>query len=267
MKIGVISDIHVDRNKDFPVLERLAGKMAEKALDGLVIAGDISNNQRVTLDFIDRVTALSGRPVYFVPGNHDMWRDEKNPAGTAELYERYRAHPACLIGKSVPLAGGWVLLGDIGWYDYSFGNKGYTQEEFERKSMLNRTWQDSVFIDWKQPDPQVHRRMLDRLEQQLADTAGKQRIAVTHMVTDGSFTVPESRAPWPYFNAFLGSGEYGALFESSGVRYSIMGHVHYRKRLEKNGVAYICSCLNYHTEWRGGDFERELDEALTVISL
>ncbi len=268
MKIGIISDIHVDRNRGFPILELLAKKVTEKRLDCLLIAGDISDAQSVTLAFIDSLRDRSGRPVYFVPGNHDLWRqDGEKPADTAEIYRRYWEHPACLIGKSVPLSADWVVLGDIGWYDYSFGNKKYSAKDFEKKAMFDRTWQDSVFINWRRTDAQVHRDMLNHLDKQLLDTSGKKRIVVTHMITTDEFAVPESRKAWPYFNAFLGSRDYGDLFERYGVAYSIMGHVHYRRKILKSGVSYICSCLDYHTEWQSIDCEREIDEALTLIDL
>lgn len=268
MRIGAISDIHVDINREFPILELLSQKVTEKRLDCLLIAGDISDSQSVTLDFIDGLTKRVGKPVYFVPGNHDLWNQGSHkPADTAEIYRRYQEHPACLIGKSISLSTDWVVLGDTGWYDYSFGNQRYSADDFEKKTMLERIWQDSVFIDWHQSDAQVHRDMLKRIEKQLLDTSGKKRIVVTHMITSSEFTVPEGRESWGYFNAFLGSRDYEGLFERYDVVYSVMGHVHYRRQLMSSGVSYICSCLNYHSEWQSDNCEREIVRALTVINL
>ena len=267
MKIGVISDIHIDRNRDYPILELLAEKVKEKQLGWLLIAGDISDTQSVTLSFIDELQALAGIPVCFVPGNHDLWcRVGERPDETWEIYRRYQEHPACLIDKVVSLTQDWVVLGDIGWYDYSFGNTRF-KEDFINKSMFNRTWQDSVLINWRQPDAEIHHNMLERLGKQLAATLDKNRIVVTHMVTTYEFVVPESRAEWTYFNAFLGSRDYGEQFEKYSVRYSIMGHVHYRRQLVKNGVSYVCSCLNYNSEWKSADCGKEIDDALLVIEL
>lgn len=268
MKIGVISDIHIDRNRDYPIMELLAEKVKEKQLGWLLIAGDISNTQSVTLSFVDRLESHAGIPVYFVPGNHDLWcRAGESPDETWEIYRRYKEHSACLIDKVVPLTQDWVVLGDIGWYDYSFGSGKFSEEDFKKKAMFGRTWQDSVFINWRQPDAKVQHNMLERLEKQLAATSDKKRIILTHMITTNEFAVPESREEWSYFNAFLGSKEYGEVFERYSVRYSVMGHVHYRRQLEKNGVSYVCSCLNYNSEWQSADCGREFDDALTVIQL
>jgi putative phosphoesterase len=267
MKVGTISDIHIDVNKDYPILELLVKKIREYRLDCLIIAGDISNHISVTLDFIDRIRELSGKPVYFVPGNHDIWDQNGEFLDTWKIYRSYQEHPACLVNRYIPLAYDWVVLGDIGWYDYSYGNKIFTRDEFDKKMMYDRIWKDSIHLDWRLTDEQVHKNMLDGLEKQLSETAGKKQIAVTHMITNNFFAVPENREPWSYFNAFLGSDEYGGLFERCGVKYSIMGHVHFRRHHTTNGVSYICSCLNYSSEWKSNDCEREIDEALTIINL
>lgn len=267
MRIGVISDIHIDRNRDYPILELLVEKAAERQLGCLLIAGDISDTQSLTLDFVDRFAELSGIPVYFVPGNHDMWNKSNGVPDTNAIYRRYQAHPACLIGKSIPLSQDWVVFGDIGWYDYSFGHKSYSESDFNKKSRFGRTWQDSVYIDWQRGDKLVHQNMLAGLEKQITDASDKNCIVLTHMITADAFTVPESRQVWSYFNAFLGSRDYGDLFEREGVRYSVMGHVHYRRQLCRSGVMYICACLNYHTEWLSHDCAREIDKALTIIDL
>lgn len=269
MKIGIISDIHMDKNKDYPILEALTHAIRSKGLCCLVIAGDVSDRHSVTLKFINELSARSGRPVYFVPGNHDIWDKEGEWGDARVLYGELRRHPFCLVDSPVLLGEDWVLLGDIGWYDYSFGNPKFSYADFDKKFMYNQAWLTGTYSDWHKADTVIHREMLDRLEKQIVcfKEKNKKIIAVTHMVTDEYFTVPESREKWDYFNAFLGSADYGALYEKYGVEYSVMGHVHYRKRLEKNGVAYLCSCLNTYNEWQSADFEAEINDALTVLDL
>jgi len=267
MKIGVISDIHIDVNKDYQVLETLAEAIRQKELHCLVIAGDVSNNADMTIDFIQKLSAGSERPVYFIPGNHDIWEQYAQQRDAGSLYEKFRRHPLCLLDTPVLLEKDWVLIGETGWYDYSFGDPQFTQGDFEKKSVNGKEWLTSTYVDWHQNDKDVHLEMLARLEAQLQHFKDKKIIAVTHMITDQYFTVPQSRENWDYFNAFLGSADYGTLFEKYGVRYSLMGHVHFRKRLAQNGVSYICSCLNYHSEWQSKSLEAEINDALTVLEL
>jgi hypothetical protein len=68
------------------------------------------------------------------------------------------------------------------------------------------------------------------------------------------FTVPVPNETWDYFNAFLGSRALGDfLLSRPEVKYSVSGHVHYRKQVEKAGKTFICQCLGYSTEWQGTD--------------
>lgn len=50
MKLGVISDIHLDVNEQYPVVELLAKEAERRKLEGLLLAGDISNGQRARFD-------------------------------------------------------------------------------------------------------------------------------------------------------------------------------------------------------------------------
>lgn len=267
MKVGMISDIHVNINKDYGILETLADRARGRQIDLLVVAGDISNHYSTTAAGMDRLQAMCGMPVYFVPGNHDLWDEQAEIKDTGATYARYQAHPSCLIGKSVDLGNGWALVGETGWYDYSFGGAQYTADDFLCRKLGERTWMDSVNADWRQKDVAVNRRMLQALESRLIENRGKRVIAVTHMVTDKHFTVPDGTDEWSYFNAFLGSQAYGKLFAAHNVAYSVFGHVHYRKSLTIGHTQYICPCLNYHTQWRTRDVAMEVDEAMTVVEL
>jgi putative phosphoesterase len=265
MKIGFISDIHIDINQAYPIMEFLVKRSKEEDLGCMVIAGDISNHITTTLDFIDRLVSIIGISVYFVPGNHDMWDQEGVVRDSHETYLRYQAHSSCLVNRCIDLGDDWVMIGDIGWYDYSFGHADFSQEEFAKRKHGERTWLDSINVKWNQTDEQVHEDMLARMESQLIACRGKKCITVNHMVTDSAFIVPQNQEEWKYFNAFLGSKNYGALFAREHVKYSVMGHVHYRKRVKINGIDYICACLNYHTQWMSDNPEKEIENALTVI--
>ena len=63
MRIGLISDLHIDINKDYPIVELTAETAAEQMTDVLVIAGDISETQNQTLQAIERLQSLcAGQP-------------------------------------------------------------------------------------------------------------------------------------------------------------------------------------------------------------
>ena len=112
-----------------------------------------------------------------------------------------------------------------------------------------RTWQDALKNPWTRDNRRKCQAQLESLEEKLEKEKGKKIITVTHMLPIRDFTVLDARPEWEYFNAFLGSSRFGELFEKHGVSFSISGHVHYRKEVERNGVSYICPCLGYYSEW------------------
>lgn len=267
MKIGAISDIHLDVNEGYPVIEAICDRIRAEKLDCLLVAGDISNSCQTSMISLDRLSEEAGIPVWFVPGNHDMWDKEGEFGDARKIYEKYASRRDCLCGKITELNEEWVVVGNIGWYDYSFGASDYSEEEFQKKEHNGRVWQDSIMVKWHQSDKEFHKKILQDLEEKMKACKGKKIIVVTHMVGVPEFKVPSDRPDWDYFNAFLGSKEYGELFEKYKVAYSIMGHVHYRKALIKNGVDYRCVCLNYHTEWQSGELATEVGDAMQVIEV
>ena len=289
MRIGLISDLHVDINAAAPgddrVLAALRRALAGKKVELLVVAGDIADDYRLTLETLRSLEARSGLRCLFVPGNHDLWnpngaavRDPDAPVppgaplpsewGAWESYEALKSFPGNLARGPVELPGGWVVVGDTGWYDYRFGAPEYGTEEFERMCFEERLWWDKVNARWDRPTAAVHEHFLEKLKGQLEAYPGRQRVLVTHAVPIREFTVQPPNRMWRYLNAFLGSPRYGELALEHSVAYAVCGHVHYRKQQHIEGTRFICSCLGYASEWRDpGQIDRELDEALCTVEL
>lgn len=252
MRIALISDLHIDINREYPILKITAEAAEEKRADVLVIAGDISEDPGMTRSAMAQLQELCRCPVYYVPGNHDMWN--KNCPGTAteDIYQAYRADEHCLSGKHVILDRAGVklaLTGDIGWYDYSMASPIHTKAQLDGMQISGRTWQDKLFNQWTADNEQQMRISLDGLRQQLDACGDLPVLMVTHMLPVRDFCVPEEKKDWGFFNAFLGSTALDTLFRQYPVRYAVCGHVHYRSQAERDGIRYICPCLGYHSEW------------------
>jgi putative phosphoesterase len=253
MKIGMLSDLHVDLEHRDPqaVVAALATVTLENAADALIIAGDVANDYRTTLQALRTLEERTGARVLFVPGNHDIW-NENHPRMTAwDIYDELRGFAGNLANGPQVLADGWVAVGDLGWYDYSFGGPEYTQAEFDHMQIGDRLWQDKVKAVWGRPALDMHAFFYARLNDQLARCAGKRVILVTHAVPIRPFTVQPPDATWNYLNAFLGSERYGELALSHSVPYAVCGHVHYRREQVIQGTHFICQCLNYASQWEG----------------
>lgn len=269
MRALVLSDIHVDINREYPVAQELGKLAKEREARLVIIAGDVSENQQESLDTLNEIEQVSGAKVLFVPGNHDLWGPQGDPDQIESIYDRYCQDEHCLCGRDYVL-GDKVVIGDVGWYDYSFGSGRYSFEEFERMSLAGRTWQDSLRNSWTKDNLGRTQWMLSRLEARMAAYSGKKLVVVTHMLPIKEFTVPQEVANWSYFNAFLGTRKLGELYRRYPVEAAICGHVHYRKSLDKDGIHWMCRCLNYHSEWRpqdGATLREQMEKAVEVLDL
>jgi putative phosphoesterase len=270
MKIGILSDIHVDLEHRRPdeVIDALVTVIEEEEVAAVIIAGDVANNYVTTLKTLDKIEHASGARCIFVPGNHDIWNEHHPQKTSWQTYDALRAFSGNLACGPIELAFGWVAVGDLGWYDYSFGDPKYSRKDFDRMQIGDRLWQDKVKAVWGRTTLQMHRYFLEKLEGQLACCRGKKIILVTHVLPIADFTVPRPDPLWGYLNAFLGSRSYGELALEYAVRYSICGHVHYRKEAACNETRFICNCLNYASQWiNRNDPLREIRQAFKTITL
>lgn len=276
MKIGILSDIHVDLNGGQAVIEGLLAAMLHRDVEVMMIAGDVSSDYRVTLDSLEQLQERSGIRVLFVPGNHDIWNEAHPQISAWQAYEALESFPGNLSRGPQEISDGWTIIGDLGWYDYSFGGSQYSQGDFDRMQIGGRIWQDRIKAIWDRHTLEMHRTFYEKLEDQLKRTeagsvsgSGNRKIfLVTHVLPRKEFTVQRPDPEWIYLNAFLGSPEYGELALAHAVRYSICGHVHYRKEVTVQGTRFICNCLGYTDEWIWSrDPAVEIDRAFLTLEL
>lgn len=280
IKIGVLSDIHVDLNGGRAVVAGLLDAMSRSRVEAMIIAGDVSSDYEITLETLREIQERSGVRTLFAPGNHDVW-NEAHPGITAwQAYQELQAFSGNLTWGAQELPGGWTVIGDLGWYDYAFGGSQYSREDFDR------IWQDRIKAVWDRPTLDLHRTFYQKLEAQLEELGaeaaapsppagaeapcdrGRKVILVTHVLPRQELTVQRPDPEWVYLNAFLGSPLYGELALSYGVRYSICGHVHYRKQVSVNGTRFVCNCLGYTEEWTWSrDPAAEIDRAFLTLEL
>ena len=113
MKIGTISDLHIDRHtyiNSEGYMQALVDCAIKRQLDLLIIAGDISNNYQMTCAFISQVKAQINIPVLFVPGNHDYWSDQLDHSST-DIVTSFRQQPECLMTQPYIINDNWEILG------------------------------------------------------------------------------------------------------------------------------------------------------------
>ena len=83
MKIGILSDIHIDLEHSKPdkVLEGIVAAIKKNDIGLMIIAGDVANDYELSLGALADIEKASGGRCLFVPGNHDIW-NENHPDKT-----------------------------------------------------------------------------------------------------------------------------------------------------------------------------------------
>ncbi len=274
MKIGVISDLHIDSNqkamsreKDFS--RSLADQLNQQAVEVLLLAGDISSDYRLSQSFIENVKQQSDCKILFVPGNHDFWSRKNGETDTAGIYTYFKEQEESLLEKPFLLNEEWAVVGNAGWYDYGYADqKQYTKADFDRMKYRIGAWNDKYYVHWNEKNQVVADWMLGKIEKDLQQIGERKVILMTHVVTHPEFVVPLPNRVYNYFNAFLGSRSYETLYQNHPIAYSIMGHVHFRKTFQDNQTQYICACLGNKKHWSNkNEIEAEIKRTLVTFEI
>lgn len=274
MKIGTLSDLHIDRNEwdmkpDETLLDILAEMIKTQAIDLLLIAGDISNHYLVSHDFIKNLAKIVQIPVKFVPGNHDYWAKDHDVSDTHQVNHFFNQQDYSLVGKPYAINDEWAVVGTPGWYDYGYANhEKYSEAQFEKKKYGFASWNDLHFVNWNQSDRDVSQNMLNQLYRDLETVKHKKIILMTHIATHKDFVVPLPNRIYNYANAFLGAKAYETVYDDfESIKYSIMGHVHFRKVVRDTQRTFISPCLGSSKHWTDKGLKNQLEKSLVTFEL
>lgn len=275
MKVGVLSDLHIDTNKKALGIgesysEIVSELIVEKSIDLLLVAGDISNHYEITQSFLEKVQKRTEIPLYFVPGNHDYWAKDHEITDTKTLHDYFSNQQETLINRPKILNDKWAVVGTPGWYDYGYGDLGkFTVEEYAKKRYKFAYWNDYHYIDWGRSDIAVSGKMLEQVKADIGKVRGYNIILMTHVATHPNFVVPLPNRLYDFANAYLGAKEYEILYkEFPQIKYSIMGHVHFRKIVKEFGTTFLSACLGSRKHWLyKDDPKKEIEQTLLTFDL
>src|SRR5699024_5002768 len=143
----------------------------------------------------------------------------------------------------------WAIVGNTGWYDYTYANSKFSLERLARRKYHGATWQDKVKIDWPMEARKLSSIAAKQTIKDIEKEKHKKIILLTNIVIHSRYAVSMSHRIFDYFYAFIGTSDFDSIYIIYDIKYSFMGHVHFRNTFEDNGVTYICPCLGYHREW------------------
>lgn len=271
MKVGFISDLHIDRNLETPeemYLNTLLQVITEKKLDMLVIGGDIANHYLKTIYFVEELQKRAGFPVYFIPGNHDFWEEKNAVKNTRKIYQLYKEHPQSLIEKPLKLTDDYTLVGHPAWYNYAvYDTDKFSLAEVKGGKFRWSHWQDKLRMDWQMSDQDVSRYFAELIRADLEKATTSNIILQTHMVTIPEFTIPMPHRIFDFFNAYLATDDLTDILQAYPITHQIMGHVHFRGQIQKDGLTYITNSLGYRREWRSKVLYQEIQKSIVILDI
>ena len=278
MKIAVSSDNHLDVNQ-VPVdtvLDLQADWLARHSIDYYLFAGDLFNDYLKTRDYFTRLQArVPQTHIYYILGNHDLLNHV-----TADQTE-HATDPRYLHNRAVDLPGSdWRLIGNNGWYDYSFSS--YYQQPAAVESWKKVYWLDSS-IDQPESDQARMARVLQQTTVLLdqAQRDHKRVLFLTHFVPCQHLLAPKPAGIktarmerfYQMINAMLGSNRLGQLLESyPNVKAVFYGHVHgVHPPLDRANLTYFNQAVGVHKkrhdEWQAATFADQWKRTVRVIEL
>ncbi|WP_028782419.1 metallophosphoesterase [Thalassobacillus devorans] len=267
MKIAVLSDIHEGLNRkrtQTDIMVLLETWMSTHQPDVFIISGDLTAKPDKSLKLLQQLQGnLPDVKILFVHGNHDIYHDDSEHA-----YETLLEFEGNLGNGPVELGNDWVVIGDGGWYDYSFGIEGYSHEAFNCGTYGDITWPDKTYAHWRGSDITETNRQIYRIERWLRAYQRKNILMVTHVVPFSKYVVRKDDHNWDFFNAMMGSSRFGELAQKYKVKKYIFGHIHYRYHDHYQGIEVICNPLGYFpSEWKFETAEEEIHSSIKVIEI
>ncbi len=236
--------------------------------DYAICAGDISPSLQELENGLKYLKDTLGvEELLFVPGNHDVWEIRRKvvTGSTKAKYETF-------LKNSVERAGCWYLprnpfvlnhevgiIGNLGWYDYSFRNPFYDtvlgdfEKRYQSKQYGGLYWNDAFFTNWGMSDAEVVEYLLEEARadaQRIQESRVSVKVAVFHHIPFKEGVIYKNTLEWDFFSAFMGSEKLGWFVEKEHFNLVIHGHTHFPRNYEHEGSKVLCCPIGYPNEWQ-----------------
>ncbi len=251
MKIFASSDLHVDFEKNrsaFELPRILQNTLKREKEDcALVINGDVAQSLPLLHNYLKKYKDIT-IPKFFTAGNHDIWVE---PTGmnsfmkyTLVLKEAVEDAGFHFLDACPMILGNVGIVGNIGWYDYSFRRRYLTLpenyklirvdekkymtwqdlsiEDYQKKILygeiggklhLITRWNDAVFIRWELNDEEFCSYCIEKIKadfQSVRNQVNKILFCSHHIHFQQCVHYKDS-PKWDFNTAFYGSERIGEL--------------------------------------------------------
>jgi Icc-related predicted phosphoesterase len=263
MKIHVISDLHLEH--------RPLWRMAESvtSFDVAVVAGDVDGSVRRAVETLATAPALQGKPVIFVPGNHEYYGSilQDNLADGMAAAEGTRVH---ILHRRMVVIGGVRFIGATLWTDYFL----HGAPKVSMK-LAGHELNDHRLIRWREDGGHISRFMpwharrehlADRafLEAALRERHDRPTIVVTHHLPSGN-SIAKRFAGSPLNPAFASSLD--AMIRDTMPACWIHGHTHQSCDYMLAATRVLCNPKGYGPHPNQPRIESEAFDPRLVIDI
>jgi len=144
MKINVISDLHIDFSNFKP--------SPPKNCDAIVIAGDISQQEKYTNEFIEENYIEFDKPIIWVMGNHESYAIDAKPIndGYKLLNNIDKSDNNIFLQNSTYEIGDYLFIGSTLWTDMTYNPSGDVDMVYN-KMVASKSLNDYRYI-YKEDD-------------------------------------------------------------------------------------------------------------------
>lgn len=242
MRLRVLSDLHLEFHRD-EGRAFIAGQ-GDEGWDVLVLAGDVTTAAHLGEVFEGFAGVARGRPIVFVPGNHEYYG--ASPAGVAEVLASCRAKVPELqvLDGGVAVVEGQRFVGTTLW----FPHPGAPQVE---DVLLADFRQIAGFGSWVGGEAR-------RAAAFLRETVRAGDVVVTHHLPHPGSIHPRYGTS-PITRYFLHAG-LDDVVAGGGAKLWIHGHTHASLDYTVGGTRVVCNPFGYLRV----EENREFDERLTI---
>ncbi|TLQ21208.1 phosphohydrolase [Lentilactobacillus parafarraginis] len=280
MRIGFVSDLHIDFNRRYDFVTVLTQLVHDMRLDQLVIMGDSANGLDRNLAFYEQLQNQLPVPFWTLIGNHDLYVSAPREKSITDIqrasrhaYRELDRLPTALTRHPI-VTNHWMITGINGWYDYTFA-KHYDERKLSRYTnnvIAKHVWPDQLYINGNQIDARrdrdwVTRQIFEWQHQINGMVFGSRKLLVaSHMLPTKRLA---RQMPIPLYDRFLyqlGSERYRELFEDNHVTIALSGHSHMPMKLTNHGIYYQNLSLGYDFQWQNAaDALGELKRVMFVL--
>lgn len=267
MKLLILSDLHLEHGTSLTLPPGLE-------YDAVVLAGDIDSPGVKTVHWAKRESTFAGRPVVYVPGNHEFYKSELH-SQLREMREAAAGTNVHVLSSDTAIIGGVRFLGTTLWTDFAVAIDGEVDVSLGLAT-ANRRVMDFRLIQLedksilRKPGEDLKRRILtaedtlamhcverDWLRRELAAGHAGPTVVVTHHAPHRNSVAPYFADDWatPAFVSDLPSEFFGADIREVGKQEGqglgpvlwVHGHTHTSFDYLVGGCRVVCNPRGY---WR-----------------